>query len=463
MRNLGRQLIAACVIALFGASVALACGMVFPWQLLDNRSATLDTMPVNTSSFAYVEAHLVPPPKDFMSPVEIPYSYGEPHNDAIAEAVAQAEVVGLPSDQAEIVQQMRAESSGDLAFSKGALLPASIRLYTAGAVDFHKGDTSKAIARFQAILDLPQDERRDRAVWAAYMLGRLYGLKGDVAQASRAFALTRELHIKNTPDPLGLGVASYGEEARLHLDRARRIQKTKKMSPKQQREYRHEIAAAVRLYAEQAVRGSTSGVNSLRRVTDEVLGDDSAVAASICDPLVQRLLVTRTLQADAGVRYGTPSGISQLVNSVQNCRSNNISAADQLAAIAYRDGGYRLAQNLASQSNTPLAIWVKARLAMQKGNVAEAAKYYAEASKAFPSSGDVQPPKEDSLALLTGEKGVLTLARGEYVDALEQLYPYSATFWGDVAYIADRVLTVDELKTFVDTHKDTKMHSVHFS
>jgi cellulose synthase operon protein C len=459
MRNLRRQLVAACILACFGASVAFACSAVFPWQLLDNRAATLDTMPVNTNSFAYVEAHLVPSPKDFMSPEEIPYSYGEPHNDVLAEAVAQAEVAGLSSDQAEIVRQMRAETSGDLAFSKGALLPASIRLYTAGAVDFHKGDTSKAIARFQAILDLPQGKRRDRAVWAAYMLGRLYGREGNVAQASRAFALTRELHVKNTPDPLGLGVASYGEEARLHLDRARRIQKAKPMSPEQQQKYRDEIGAAVRLYAEQAARGSTVGIDSLRRVVDEVLGDDSAVAASICDPLVQRLLVTRTLQGEAVIPYGfdnTPTGISQLVNSVQKCPSNNnITAADQLAAIAYRDGDYRLAQNLASQSNTSLASWVKARLAMQKGDVAGAAKYYAEASKAFPSSGD-SSSDDATQAILVGENGVLALSRGEYIDALEQLYPYAATFWGDVAYIAERVLTVDELKTFVDSHKDAQ-------
>jgi len=217
MRNLRLQLIATCIVALFGASVALACGMIFPWQLLDNRTATLDTMPVNTNSFAFAASHLVPSPKDFMSPAETPYSCCEPHNDEVAEAVAQAEVAWLPSDQAELVRQMRAETSGDLAFSKGSLLPASIRLYTAGAVDFHKGDSAKAISRFQAILDLPASERSNRAVWAAYMLGRLYGRKGDVAQASRAFALTRELHIKNTPDPLGLGVASYGEEARLHL------------------------------------------------------------------------------------------------------------------------------------------------------------------------------------------------------------------------------------------------------
>jgi len=103
-------------------------------------------------------------------------------------------------------------------------------------------------------------------------------------------------------------------------------------------------------------------------------------------------------------------------------------------------------------------MWVQARLAMQKGDVAEAAKYYAAASKAFPPSGDTNISDEGAKALLVGENSVLTLSRGEYVDALEQLYPYAATFGGDVAYIAERVLTVDELKTFVDTHKDAQFH-----
>ncbi len=456
MRNLRLQLIAACIAALFGASIALACSAVFPWQLLDNRANTLDTMPVDTRSFAYAEAHLFPPPNDKLIAEETDY----PDEDGMAEAV-HAEVAALASDQAEVVQQMRAEANGDSAFNKGAMLPAAVRLYTAGAVDFHKGDSAKAIARFQAILDLPASERRDREVWAAYMLGRLYASKGDVAEASKSFASTRELANDGAPDPLGLGVASFGEEARLHLKRAQALQKSKQMSPQQQREYSHEIAAAVRLYAEQAAHGSTIGIDSLRRVVDEVIGDDAAVEASICDPLVQRLLVTRTLQGDAVIPYGfdnTPSGISHLVNSVQKCASANISAADQLAAIAYRDGDYRLAQNLASQSNTPLAIWVQARLAMQKGNVAEAAKFYAEASKAFPTSGDSNASDEGAKALLVGESGVLTLSRGEYIDALEQLYPYAETYWGDVAYIAERVLTVDELKTFVDTHKDTQIN-----
>ena len=70
MRNIKRQLIAACVIASFGASVAIACIPEFGWQLLDNRAATLDKMPVAERSFAWSEAHVVPSPKDKLMVVE---------------------------------------------------------------------------------------------------------------------------------------------------------------------------------------------------------------------------------------------------------------------------------------------------------------------------------------------------------------------------------------------------------
>ena len=342
------------------------------------------------------------------------------------------------------------------------MLPASVRLYTAGAVDFHKGDSAKAMRRFKAILDLPASERRDREVWAAYMLGRLYGRKGEVAEASKSFALTRELANNGAPDPLGLGVASFGEEARLHLKRAQVLQKAEPMSSKQRRENDHEIVAAVRLYAEQAAHGSTIGIDSLREVIDEVLGYDSdgrdlrsGGSAVVGDANAQ----WRCCGFRDNRNIPSTSQISALVRSVQKCGSGNVIAADRLAAIAYRDGDFQLAHSLAIQMTTPLAMWVQARLAMQKGDVGEAAKYYAAASKAFPPSGDTSDGDQRAKALLVGESGVLTLSRGEYVDALEQLYPYAATFWGDVAYIAERVLTIDELKTFVDTHKNTQFNS----
>ena len=44
----------------------------------------------------------------------------------------------------------------------------------------------------------------------------------------------------------------------------------------------------------------------------------------------------------------------------------------------------------------------------------------------------------------------MRLSQGEYRDSLQLLFPVAETYWGDVIYIAERVLTVDELKAFVD-------------
>jgi hypothetical protein len=463
MRNRKLPLIASVLAGLFGASVVLACGFDFPWDLLTNRTATLDTMPIN-NTFAYAAARLAPSPKDDLHAIEPEFTEGDTGPGTLADALTQAETAGLSSTEATTLQQMRAETSGDHAYDEGKLLPASVRLYTAGAVDFHKGDTSKAISRFEEVLDLPASDRREREVWAAYMLGRLYGGKGEIAEASKSFALTRDFVTKGAPDPLGLAVASYGEEARLHLGLARELQKSKKKSAKQLQKYGHEIASATTLYAAQAAHGSKIAVDSLRMVASEVLGDGATIEASICDPTVQQLLVDRLLADSAGPPEGSydfsNSQLSQVVSAAQKCRDQHLDDADQLAAIAYRSGDYHLAQRLVAQATGPLASWVRARLAMQQGNIAEATKDYAEASKAFPASTDANSPDAGIKAFVTGQNSVLTLARGEYVDALEQLYPYAATFWGDVAYLAERVLTVDELKTFVDTHTDTQVQPV---
>jgi hypothetical protein len=42
------------------------------------------------------------------------------------------------------------------------------------------------------------------------------------------------------------------------------------------------------------------------------------------------------------------------------------------------------------------------------------------------------------------------LSQGEYRDFAQAAAPVAGTYWGDVAYITERVLTVDELKAFVD-------------
>src|ERR1700722_6124445 len=53
----GRKLFIAGALLVAGASVSLACGPFFSWQLLDDRAATLRSTPKN--SFAYEVQHFV--------------------------------------------------------------------------------------------------------------------------------------------------------------------------------------------------------------------------------------------------------------------------------------------------------------------------------------------------------------------------------------------------------------------
>jgi hypothetical protein len=53
-------------------------------------------------------------------------------------------------------------------------------------------------------------------------------------------------------------------------------------------------------------------------------------------------------------------------------------------------------------------------------------------------------------ARLRGETAVGKLSQGAYADSLQLLFPVAQTFWGDLIYVAERVMTVDELKAFVD-------------
>ena len=64
----GRRQLALSALLLCGASLAVACGPDFPWQLLTDRVGTLRGTPAN--SFAYEAAHLVPSPRDKLQAIE---------------------------------------------------------------------------------------------------------------------------------------------------------------------------------------------------------------------------------------------------------------------------------------------------------------------------------------------------------------------------------------------------------
>ena len=115
-----------------------------------------------------------------------------------------------------------------------ALASQTARLYAAGAVDYllaqrEPGELgeqrlARAQRRFQAILALPAAQSVARSVWASYMLADIGDISSAIhddatarAQTAKAYEHARELARAGAPDPLGLAVASYGQQARLLL------------------------------------------------------------------------------------------------------------------------------------------------------------------------------------------------------------------------------------------------------
>jgi hypothetical protein len=133
----------------------------------------------------------------------------------------------------------------DLAVPPG--LPAEFAAYLEGALAYRRGDLPAASARWQDLLALPEEARRQRSTWAAFMLGRtaLRRQPRDLAAAVGWFRRTRELAAHGFADSLGLAVLSLGWEARAEAAR------------------RH-FDRAEALYAQQARAGDASAIDSLR-------------------------------------------------------------------------------------------------------------------------------------------------------------------------------------------------------
>lgn len=485
-----------------GAGIVVACGPDFPAQLLDDRSATLHSTPAN--SFSYEASHLLAPTDSLRARESLTLADGSAPPDAIPEDF---DPVLSPAQRA-VLRAMRMMPDGDQAYAAGAGLPESVRLYTAAAVDLRvaaQGDADAALTRagerLRAIDALPGNAGAQRSVWAAYMLAN-YSFAD---AAAGGYARVRQLARDGAPDPLGLAVASFGQEALARLT-----------GPGGQCNYvdfmsnsacpdaipAADFKQAIRLYAEQAARGSGSGQASLRLIASWALQAPARAARLIDDPIAQRLLVSYALArvgdivngnadsaydmyatydingqrgyADAGAMADgggavTPNpALQALIGALVTQDLNKVQDADRVAALAYRVGRYDLAQTLADRLDTPLAWWMRAKLAIRQGDLPRAAQAYARASASFPTGSNANPGASidaSGMARLKAETGVLALSRGQYVEALDMLlhatppahaaddffeaWPMSP-YWNDAAYVAERVLTLDELKNYVD-------------
>lgn len=448
-RNWPRHLL--CLSLSLPLGSAVACGPDFPLRLLDNRGQTLADLPEGNFNFEISRlGKTIAGLKNVTAATHNPDDYYSESNE-LAQAREKAEQAGLTAEQLALVKQLRGLTDARQVEAQGASLPAEIRLYVAGAVAFATGDHPLAVEYFDKLLALPVDQRPLRSTWAAYSLGRTWFAMSrevddaiDALEHSReAFRQTRQLSIDGFSDPLELGVASLGEEARVLRSAG-------------------DWSGAIELYEAQNLHGSAVGNTSLRQLMNELAELPDAELAKLLDHKAVQQLVTASLVSRVGWSFGEePPNEKKLTRLLQDSTRGSLDNADRLAAMNYQRGDYASAKAfLENAGDGGLAWWLRAKLAVRDGDKNAAAAAYAKAAQAFPQNEDWGYRRTSDWAYepvqpkcrVEGESAILALQRGEYLQAFVQLYRSNDIYWFDAATVAERVLTVEELKQFVDAN-----------
>ncbi len=330
-------------------------------------------------------------------------------------------------------------SSGSAPLAPPEGIPAEFADYLRGAIALREGDPDKARASWQGLLARPEAERRQRSVWAAFMLGKSF-LFQDFPQAKRWFALARSLSTNGFSDSLGLAASSLGWEAQGALEKGL-------------------FAPAAALYLQAHAAGDPMAATSLRFLSWKLFKADAATrTAALKDPAVRRVVVAHLASLHDINELDKDSTEAQILGWLldETRGEHDVDGADRLAWIAYQRGDMKAAAEWLQRSAAgPVASWVRSKLLARRGKLAEASKELASAVGAFPLTTVAAPELFDEengppepARRLRAELAVLELSRSHFTEAFSLLL--RSGYWRDAAFVGERVLTVAELQSEVD-------------
>jgi hypothetical protein len=360
--------------------------------------------------------------------------------------------------------------------------------YHKGAAAYLNQQWDEARAAWENLLKRPEQDRHYRTVWAAFMLGKVSLKEKDFPTATQWFQRTRELAKAGFADSLGLAAESYGWEGRAEW---------KQDHPER----------AAPLFMNQLALGDASAVVSLKAVipdrepasgllnygpepeerekwTDEQKRQEeqketAKLKVAAQDPLLRRLVTVHILATAVSPDYYYTEGLKKAgvnrsarwFNIIQEANLSGIEDAEYLGWISYNEGDYKGAAHWLelSKGDGAAALWLKAKLQLRAGKFADATNTMArtveimKTSPAYTSREGEEWATEDLSAKgeywgfasrASGDLGGLRLARGDFVQALDVLF--KGQLWEDAAFVAERVLTTNELKQYVDALPKTE-------
>lgn len=461
-----RAVLAVVLTAAAGAATLWACGPFFPNLLLDNEDGILEAptvwlrdalqplLPAGKPAFAAVVEERGPiqqtaaaDRKDLEAAVAgMPPAQRQTviarYSEVRAAIVAHREALASWREQAAFATPPPPRPAPLQALAVPVGLPGEFADYLRGAIAYQMDDAGKARAAWEALLARPAAERPRRTTWAAFMLGKTL-VKDDPAAAVSWFERTRQLAGQGFADPLGLAEASLGWQARAEMSRGR-------------------FDEALKLYLQQEKAGDPTALPSIRRACAKALADPKLLQPVARSPEARAVFTAWVLSDWTRKDYDGPldtAAARKWLASIQAAGITTADGADRLAWAAYRAGDFPAADAWLRRApaDAPMARWIRAKLLLRAGKVAEAETLLAQALPALPAApaadddlwqaydSQVKPPNRPRAA---GELGAVRLARGEYMAALDDLL--RGGWWTDAAYVAERVLTLDELRAYVD-------------
>jgi hypothetical protein len=462
--RLGRRLFFLSIAAFLATALAIACGPeLTPWILGADRNTLQGPI-----AFYYEEVRKLAP-----AGVQ---SYEPGDNYAAANWTAEADradleraLQGVPAAQRQAALQRLSTLRDALATHRNPIfvdeyetppeppseslgvpdgLPGEFADYLRGALLYHRQRYPEAAAAFERLLARPGKERRYRSTWAAFMLGKIH-LRGDRGRAVEWFQRTRKLAQDGFVDSLDLADDSYGWEARAERDRGR-------------------FDKALALYMGRARDGDASAAASIRMAGRSALeagrttGDNTALVAVAKDPDAREAMTVFVLSPPTPfLLEETDADAAAWLAAVKAAGVKKVEAADRLAWAAYLAGDFESAgQWLDKAPDTPQTAWVRAQLLLRDGKLSEARPLLEKAAAVPPTPDDfgfgpLEVGPYATRERVRAEQAVVRLTQKEYVPALDLFMTNG--YWSDAAYVAERVLTADELKSYVDKlPKETK-------
>jgi hypothetical protein len=144
-----------------------------------------------------------------------------------------------------------------------------------------------------------------------------------------------------------------------------------------------------------------------------------------------------------------------LLDAIEKANIDVVDDADRMAAIAYRGGGFKRAKRWLDMADPDslMGRHIRAKLFLQDGKIKEAAEDLAFIAR---QTGPGQLMfyggynRTGSSHRIHSELGTLYVSRKMFVKAVDALI--KGGNWMDAAYIAERVLTPDELQGYVDAN-----------